>query len=46
MKWLLTFLDGPSIGSLFSIGLLFIILPIAAIIALIYFFIKRKNKNK
>ncbi len=46
MNRLLIFLDGPSIGGLLSVGFLFILLPIAAIVLLIYLFIKRKNKNK
>ncbi len=46
MNRLLIFLDGPSIEGLLSVGFLFILLPIAAIVLLIYIFIKRKNKNK
>ena len=39
-------LDGPNLGVLAAISFVYIVLPIAAIILLIYFFIKRKNKNK
>jgi hypothetical protein len=39
-------LDGPSVEGLLAVGFLFIILPLAAIIFLVYLFIKRKNKNK
>jgi hypothetical protein len=46
MKLPIVFLDGPSLGGLLGAGFLFIILPLAAIIFLIYLFVKRKNKNK
>ncbi|MFM2326193.1 MAG: hypothetical protein RIR31_395 [Bacteroidota bacterium] len=39
-------LDGPNLGVLAALSFVYIVLPIAAIILLIYFFIKRKNKNK
>jgi hypothetical protein len=39
-------LDGPNLGVLAALSFVYIVLPIAAIILLIYFFIKRKNRNK
>ncbi len=43
---LLILLDGLSLGPVLAIGFLFIILPIAALILLIWFFQRRKRKNK
>jgi hypothetical protein len=40
-------LDGVSVGALLAVGFLYIVLPLAALILLIYFFIKwRKKKNR
>ncbi|MFN8253313.1 MAG: hypothetical protein U0V75_15705 [Ferruginibacter sp.] len=42
-------LDGVSLGALAAIGFVYIILPLAALVLLIYFFVKwrkkRSNKN-
>ena len=46
MNLLLTLLDGPSLGPMLAIGFLFIILPVAALILLIWLFRRRKRKNK
>ncbi len=46
MKLLFILLDSVGIGGLLAVSFLYIILPIAVIIFLIYLFIKRKNKNK
>ena len=46
MNLLLVLLDGPDLGVLAAMSLLFVVLPLVALILLIYFFIKRKNKNK
>jgi len=46
MSLLLTLLDGVSLGPILAIGFLFVILPIAALILLIWFFQRRKRKNK
>lgn len=46
MKIPIVFLDGPRLDGLLAIGFLYIVLPLAAIILLVYLFIKRKNKNK
>jgi hypothetical protein len=39
-------LDSPGIGSMIGNGLLFIVLPVAAIVLLVWLFIKYKNKRK
>jgi len=46
MNLLFILLDGPNLGVLAAMSLLFVILPAVALVLLIYFFIKRKNKNK
>jgi hypothetical protein len=46
MNLLLTLLDGPSLGPMLAIGFLFIILPIAALILLIWLFQRRKRKKE
>jgi hypothetical protein len=46
MNLLLILLDGTQLGVLAAMSFLFVILPAASLILLIYFFIKRKNKNK
>lgn len=46
MSLLLTLLDGASLGPILAIGFLFIILPIAALILLIWLFRRRKRKNE
>jgi hypothetical protein len=39
-------LDGPNLGVMAAIGFIYIILPLAALIFLVWFFIKRRKKNK
>jgi len=46
MKLLQILLDGVTIEALLGISLLFVVLPLTALILLIWFFVKRKNKNK
>ena len=46
MNLLFTLLDGASLGSMLAIGFLFIILPVAALILLIWLFRRRKRKNE
>ncbi|MEI9955069.1 MAG: hypothetical protein WDM90_01845 [Ferruginibacter sp.] len=46
MKLLLILLDGVSIEALVAVSLVYVVLPIAAIILLIWLFIKRKNKKQ
>ena len=43
---ILTLLDGPNLGVLAAIGFVYIILPLLALILLIWFFVKRRRKNK
>jgi F0F1-type ATP synthase assembly protein I len=43
---ILTVLDGPNLGVLAAIGFVYIILPLVALILLIWFFVKRRKKNK
>lgn len=45
MKFLLILLDGVNIEGLIGISLLYIVLPLAALMLLIGLFIKRKNKK-
>ena len=46
MNLLFTLLDGASLGPMLAIGFLFIILPVAALILLIWLFRRRKRKNE
>lgn len=46
MKLLFILLDGVSVGALVAISFLYVVLPLAALILLIWFFIKRRKKNK
>jgi uncharacterized protein (TIGR03382 family) len=46
MSLLFTLLDGPSLGPMLAIGFLFIILPIAALILLIWLFRRRKRRKE
>jgi uncharacterized membrane protein len=41
------FLDGPTVGGMLGLGLIFIVIPVIALILLIYFFNKwRKKRNE
>ena len=47
MSLLLTLLDGPSLGPMLAIGFLFVVVPIAALLLLIWHCKKRrKRKNE
>jgi hypothetical protein len=46
MKLLFVLLDGVSVGALVVISFLYVVLPLAALIFLIWFFIRRKKKRK
>jgi hypothetical protein len=46
MNRILFLLDGPSLGGLVAVGFIYIILPLAALILLIWLFIKHKNKKR
>lgn len=46
MNLLLILLDGPRLGPMLAIGFLFIVLPIAALILLIWLFRRRKRKQE
>jgi uncharacterized protein (TIGR03382 family) len=46
MNSLLILLDGANLGPILAIGFLIIILPIAALILLIWLFRRRKRKNE
>jgi len=39
-------LDGVSPGALLAIGFVYIVLPLAALVLLIYFFLKWRRKDK
>ena len=43
MSLLLTLLDGPSLGPMLAIGFLFVVVPIAALLLLIWLFKKGEN---
>ena len=45
MNLLLILLDGPSLGPILAIGFLFVALPVAALILLIWLFRRRKRKK-
>ena len=45
MNLLLTLLDGASLGPILAIGFLFVALPIAALILMIWLFRRHKRKN-
>jgi hypothetical protein len=46
MKLLFVLLDGVSVGALVAISFLYVVLPLAALIFLIWFFIRQKKRNK
>jgi hypothetical protein len=46
MSTAIILLDGVSVGALVAISFLYVILPLAALILLIWFFVKRKKKNR
>lgn len=44
---MMVLLDGVSLGALAAIGFVYIILPLAALVLLVYFFIRwRKKRNQ
>lgn len=46
MSTAIILLDGVSVGALVAISFLYVILPLASLILLIWFFVKRKKKNR